>query len=112
MSNPPARLVVKELVTLPRSCLSIVRHRPIYRVSRERLTTLFESGLPAFGSNPDPAPIGFALPGYQRADSLEPLKADSAEGVWISLAPNGFVLPVLCPAFFIGEPRVSFRASE
>src|SRR5439155_14969499 len=35
--SPPARKVVKELVTLPRPC-GILRHRPIYRVSRERRT--------------------------------------------------------------------------
>src|SRR5439155_7002123 len=97
-------------MTLPRPC-GILRHRPIYRVSRERITTLIESGLPAFGRWPNPAPNGFVLPGDQRAASLEPLKADSAKAVWISLAPNGFAVP-LCAPQFCGEPRVSFRASE
>src|SRR5687768_8642722 len=95
-------------MTLPRSCLSILRHRPIYRVSRERLTTL---------SNPDSAPFGMIGPGAEeicitrRSESgfVGTSKADSADIVWISLAPEGFVLPVCAPKAF-GEPRVGVTA--
>ncbi len=96
-------------MTLPRPCLGILRHRPIYRVSRERITTLANPRFPAFGNASNPAPKGFVLPGDQRAASLERLKADSAEGVWISLAPKGFVLPVWA-AIGYAEPRVGVRA--
>src|SRR5688500_18671521 len=52
---------------------------------------------------------GFVLPGDQRAASLELMKADSADSVWISLAPMGFAVPC-CAAIGYAEPRVGVTA--
>src|SRR5438552_2815046 len=91
---------------------ALLRHRPVYRgpertyyhADRIRASCLWK--LAESGAN------WICITRLSESSFFGMVKADSAEDGWISLAPNGFVVPLLCPAFFIGEPRVSFRASE
>src|SRR5688572_23682138 len=96
-------------MTLPRSCLSILRHRPIYRELARTSYHAIESGFRAFRNDRTRRRRDLYYQAIRERIRWSIKKADSADSVWISLAPEGFAVP-FCAAIGYAEPRVGVTA--
>src|SRR5688500_1714668 len=83
-------------MTLPRPCLSVLRHRPVYRDPARTSYHAYRIRVLRLSELSDPAPNGFVLPGDQRAISLELCEGRFRGRRLAFPGPKGICITVLC----------------